>query len=124
MLNNYTIQFHAYSKSEDIKCSFTLLRKTYPTNTYTILISKNPTGNPQISSIGYAYALLMAPKEDRIDILKECYKMTNYTPNLILIDVKKIHAPMIKETFKIIQERQYTSTNRSDMTLFITTLEK
>ena len=110
-----------YSKIDRPTCAFNI-------NKTTISITRQITDNPLLSSIGYTCNLLdYIEQEDRIHVLKECYELYKLTPNLILMDVenelRKCYPTEIEKTFNVIYKQLYTSTNNSNMCMYIVTLE-
>jgi hypothetical protein len=90
-----------------------------------ITVTKWPTGNCQLSSIGYMNALVYYEDHTPQDvnaIIRECYKMIDCLPLLILVDVQQAYVPKVEQCFKIMHKHLYISTNSSAMCLFMVQL--
>jgi hypothetical protein len=111
--------------SYDLACRFGIKSKTY---SWTIYITKWPTGNCQLTSVAYMNFMLdktQSNKEDVHAILRECYRLCNgnpaapFTPKLIMIDVKKEYIERVESCFEVVMKNPYVSTNGSNMCLFM-----
>ncbi len=84
----------------------------------TMLLTRYPTGNCQLSSIGYLNCLLTRKwtKEVNVACIKECYRLLGMDPKLILVDVNKSLIPDVEKLFStVVAKNPYTSTNGSEM---------
>lgn len=97
----------------------------------TITITRLPTGNCQLSSIGYLASLLKLvqsqlklmkvekEKENVLAILSECYRLCAYSPALVLLDVQPAWMPHVEKIFTVQHKYPYISTNGSSMCLYM-----
>ena len=125
MLTKYKIKINLHTNINQATCFFDIIGNCVP---FTISICKQPTDQTNVSSIAYINNILtLINQEDRIDVLKKCYELYNLTPDLIFIDVRcTLYTKLITEiekTFNVTYKQQYTSTNGSEMCMFLITLE-
>jgi hypothetical protein len=111
--------------SYDLAVRFKVQKGVYPIY---ISIAKWPTGNCQLSAIGYINALIdetSANKKDINDIIRACYRLCNgnatapYTPHLAMIDVREKYIKNVEECFVVKMKYPYVSTNGSSMCLYM-----
>ena len=120
-MKNYEITLSPYTKKNDPTIELIIKTKT---SLEKIIITKSPTGNCQLSSLAYTNHLFyLAKQEDIIDVLKECYKLCNFNPKLIFIDVRTEYTKKIEKTFETITKTPYTSSNNTEMCAFIIILK-
>lgn len=91
---------------------------------YNISISRSPTGNCQLISIGWIYHLFLmqTTRADATAIVQECCRFMGITPLLIAVDVRLDYASKVEECFTVIKKIQYMNTNGNDMCFFLMTL--
>ena len=120
-------------KTNDVIGAGYYVKITRQKGTYSVAIYINhcPTGNCQLSSVAYMDQLLHVVRsadstytaaEAKIAkaLLREAFRIAGFTPNLVLMDVKQnIYAPAVRTCFDVVNEMAYTSTNGSQMVVFI-----
>ena len=130
-LQNHTVNIHVNGDS------YVVFKVRRP-NGYNIdfSITKCPTGNCQLTSIGYANSLLgnMAgdknalPQKDVVRaVLFEAYRLIGYTPKIIFVDVNQCYIKEMVHCFnpdEIIMKNEYKSSNGSDMCVFMLNMWK
>ncbi len=110
-------------------CTFHV-KKSYSFNCF---ICKAPTSNCQLSSFGsmnmvieYVYNQTEKKedkKENVLAVVRECYRLCKFSkPLLILVDVKRALCPAVEDCFTVVMKTPYTSTNRSEMCLYLVKL--
>lgn len=102
--------------------NFRLTKGTY---TYDITLSKWPTGNCQLSSLGLMNYVFVISQERKVvqDIIKELYVMARHAPKLILLDVRNEFVAAVEKCFKVKIKQPYVSTNATNMCLFVVELD-
>ena len=92
--------------------------------TVNLIITRYPTGNCQLSSIGYLNCLFLRSwtKEVMVGAIKECYRLIGMEPKLIFVDVQKKHIEDVEKLFTVKTKSPYISTNSSEMCAFIVSL--
>jgi hypothetical protein len=95
-----------------------------------IFLSKSPTQNCQLTSIGLVNHLLGyiigetgARRSDIQAAVRECYKLIGFTPLMILMDVQAVHITDVESCFNVVVKQPYDNTNGSKMCLFLVKLD-
>ncbi len=99
-----------------------------PITSFCFCITKAPTGNCQLSSIGHLdYILTFSQarkgKEDVYGIIKEAYGLIKQDSLQIIVDVKNKWTSTVEQLFDVVSKQPYESTNESLMNLYIIKLK-
>jgi hypothetical protein len=89
---------------------------------FDLMINKSPTGNCQLSSLGYVNYVLHNTQnniKDVNDIVRECFALSKHAPKLIMLDVNEMYVSGVETCFNVILKQPYVSTNNSKMCAFL-----
>jgi hypothetical protein len=117
---NYQINMITENSQSALSCTFKITK--IGAGTWSFMINKSPTGNCQLTSLGYVNYLLYYTENNAgviRDILVECFKMIKHNCKLALIDVNEQYIAGVESCFNIVTKQPYTSTNGSKMCHFL-----
>ena len=80
------------------------------------------TGNCQLGSIAYVNNILgkLESDKDVTSLFKSlAIELNGSYPPQLLFDVKQKYAQLVRDYFEVVVDAPYTSTNKSEMVLFI-----
>jgi hypothetical protein len=118
--------FNITTKNVDVDNSFMFEIKKKSGYIFNLQLTKYPTGNCQLSSIGYLNCLFtngIRDKQTVHEVINECYRMMSWTKKLILVDVHEKHIIDVESCFHVKTKNPYTSTNGSKMCVLIVSME-
>jgi hypothetical protein len=126
-VDGYTINFTPNSPKSNVYTPYVFDIGYHKAYRQTIVLTRWPTGNCQLSSIAYMASLLSLirtakgtiVKEDIYKIFNGIFEILKFRSPMLLFDVQKIWIEHMEKCFKVIGKMPYISTNNSEMCIFL-----